>query len=263
MPSGSGVVLYYHAIPAETRSRFAAQMDMLLRYAQPVPAGYDGALAPGRRYAAVTFDDGFVSVLENALPELEARNIPATLFVPTASLGHRPAWVKTGSPAARETILSPEQLKVLRGNGTMAIGAHTVNHINLLKLDAAKARAELAGCKTTLESLLGAEVPLFSFPHGAHNDRLLEEARRLGYRRVFTISPTLAFTTPSEFVTGRTLADPTDWPIEFVLKAVGAYRWMAGVSNLKACLFRRKGAADRLSATASSIAGADAQSSKC
>jgi peptidoglycan/xylan/chitin deacetylase (PgdA/CDA1 family) len=231
---GSCVVLYYHGILERDKTRFAAQMDLLLRHAKPIPADNHQPLAAAGRYAAVTFDDGFVSVIQNALPALESRGIPATLFVPTGSLGRNPIWIRDPHvPASREIVLSPEQLKALAGNRVMAIGSHSVNHVNLLKLDPAKARAELADCKATLETILGTDIPLFSFPHGAHNERLIKEAKAIGYRRVFTISPTRAFTTADEFVTGRTLADPSDWDLEFVLKTLGAYRWMSAASALK------------------------------
>lgn len=234
----SCVVLYYHAIPTDQRHRFAAQMDLLLRLAKPVAADNQEPLAAGGHFAAVTFDDGFVSVVANALPELESRRIPSTIFVPTGSLGRSPIWIKDpNSAATRERVLSPEELKRLAESKTMVIGSHSVNHVNLVKVDPARARAELADCKATLEQILGAEVPLFSFPHGAHNPRLIEEAREIGYRRVFTISPVRAFTSVNEFVTGRVLVDPSDWDLEFTLKTLGAYRWLPAISGLKSRLF--------------------------
>ena len=38
-------------------------------------------LPAGRRYVIVTADDGWISFVENALPELRSRNIPVTIFV--------------------------------------------------------------------------------------------------------------------------------------------------------------------------------------
>src|SRR5687767_7644224 len=67
------VVLYYHAVNANERARFAVQMDMLKRCAVPVSANGKEVRTPGERYVAVTFDDGFVSVLDHAMPELESR----------------------------------------------------------------------------------------------------------------------------------------------------------------------------------------------
>ena len=190
---------------------------------------------PARQYAAVTFDDGFTSVVQNALPELQDRSIPATIFVPTGSLGRSPLWITDpNSPNRKETVLLAEELKGLRRTNLLTIGSHSVNHPNFLKSEPAQARAELVESKSTLERILGSEVTLFSFPHGAHNELMVRQAREAGYRRVFIIEPRAAFRLADEFVIGRTLADPTDRVPEFRLKLLGAYRWLAPVSAWKA-----------------------------
>ena len=112
-PAAVRVVLYYHAVPAEQRRAFGRQMDELLRHGTAVRADFEAPLEAGCRYAAVTFDDGFVSVVENALPELRSRRIPCTIFVPTGSLGTRPSWIPSGHSDACETVVSVEQLRAL------------------------------------------------------------------------------------------------------------------------------------------------------
>ncbi len=101
----TGVVLYYHGIEPSQRARFAGQMDEVIRLTRPVPAGIASLPEGATHCCAVTFDDGFVSVLENALPELEARHIPSTIFVPTGNLGEPPAWIKRPSPRARCEVI--------------------------------------------------------------------------------------------------------------------------------------------------------------
>lgn len=233
-PRARCVVLYYHAIPAKQRSRFLAQMEMLCRHATPVRADHQAPLQPGRCYAAVTFDDAFVSVIDNALPELEKRNIPATIFVPTGSLGQPPRWIKNCSAVAKnETVLSPEALKQLSGHPLLEFGSHTISHPHLPTLEPTQAQAELSDSKATLENILSKPVTLFSFPHGEYNPSILRQAGESGYTRVFTIAPCLAFQQPKEFVTGRVLSDPSDWPLEFWLKLVGAYRWLGLLGRTK------------------------------
>ena len=226
-PRPTCVVIYYHAIAPGQRARFARQMDDLLRLAKPVPAGLYGLPDSPAHYCAVTFDDGFVSVLENALPELELRNIPATFFVPTGCLGCPPAWVKADSPARHERVLSTQELAGLKDHRLLRIGSHSISHPNFLKLDPAQARRELEHSKAQLEAILGCKVGLFSFPHGECDAQAIALARAAGYDRVFTISPSNAFTGPNTFVIGRVLVDPADWPLEFRLKLLGAYRWLA------------------------------------
>ncbi|HEV2392317.1 MAG TPA: polysaccharide deacetylase family protein [Verrucomicrobiae bacterium] len=226
-PRPTCVVIYYHAIDAAQRSRFARQMDELLRLAKPIPA--DLAALPGddAHCCAVTFDDGFVSVLENALPELEARNIPATFFVPTGCMGQAPGWVKPNSPARRQRVLSADRLATLKHHRLLAIGSHSVSHPDFLKLDPAQARCELEQSKAELETILGRKVGLFSFPHGKCDPARIELARAAGYECVFTINPSNVFCSAADFVQGRVAVDPADWPLEFRLKLLGAYRWLA------------------------------------
>jgi peptidoglycan/xylan/chitin deacetylase (PgdA/CDA1 family) len=226
-PRPSCVVIYYHAVDPGQRARFARQMDDLLRLAKPIPAGLSGLPDSPAHCCAVTFDDGFVSVLENALPELELRNIPVTFFVPTGSLGGSPAWVKAASPARHQRVLSAEQLARLKDHRLLAIGSHSISHPSFLELDPAQARRELEQSKTQLEAILGHNVGLFSFPHGACDSQTIALARAAGYQRVFTINPCNAFTGSDNFVIGRVLVDPADWPLEFRLKILGAYRWLA------------------------------------
>jgi peptidoglycan/xylan/chitin deacetylase (PgdA/CDA1 family) len=234
-PRPSCVVIYYHAISAAQRARFAHQMDLLVRLAKPVPAELLALPSSGARYCAVTFDDGFLSVLENALPELARRNIPATFFVPTGCLGGPPAWVQAASPARQERVLSAEQLAGLKDHRLLAIGSHSISHPNFLKLDAAQARRELEQSKAQLEDILSRKVALFSFPHGECDARTIALARAAGYDRVFTINPCNALTGPDNFVQGRVLVDPADWPLEFRLKVQGAYRWLAKSLPSSAC----------------------------
>lgn len=222
-----GVVLYYHAVKPEQRAAFARQMDLLLRFAQPwrLDQEFDGK--PGS-FVAVTFDDGFASVVENALPELKNHTIPFTVFMPTGSWGARPCWIKKPAhPSPDERVMSRDELRSLAAEPLATIGSHSVTHPNFLKLDREAAARELTESKQELESVLGRPVHLFSFPHGACDAHLVQQALDLGYRRVFTIKPRPANPDDPGPVVGRVAVKPDDWPIEFRLKIQGAYRWMA------------------------------------
>jgi peptidoglycan/xylan/chitin deacetylase (PgdA/CDA1 family) len=231
-PAPTCVVLYYHGVDATQRERFARQMDEVLRLTNPIPADLQQPLNGERHYCAVTFDDGFVSVIENALPELEQRRIPATVFVPTGSLGKKPAWVKDpSSRAGREVVMTAAQVAALKKQPLVTVGSHSVSHPNYLNLDESQAAREFGESKAELESLLGRKVTLFSFPFGKCSERLVELARAVGYKRVFTIEPESGAAHTDRFVTGRVAVDPDNWSIEFYLKIVGAYRWAAKSRN--------------------------------
>ncbi len=208
-------------------------MDMLLRDAKPVHAGWKEPLDQGVHHAAVTFDDGYRNVVENALPELQARGIPATLFIITDALGLYPRWLTNPrDPARKERVISPEELKQMSSE-LFAVGSHTMTHRALTNLTRDDARRELAESRAKLETMLNKPVTLFSFPYGAMNDELVELCRESGYERVFTILPGLALSDPDEFVTPRVSVEPTDSPLEFRLKLMGAYGWLPLAFKLK------------------------------
>lgn len=230
---GYCVVLYYHAVPNKHRSEFSRQMDMLLRCAKPVASNYTETCSPGERCVAVTFDDGLESVIENALPELERRSIPSTIFVVPESLGKFPIWMAGPSPSNNPgRVMSLGQLRNLRGS-LVTVGSHSLTHPNLSKIAIAEAREQIFRSRALLTEMLGKEVLLFSFPYGAFNQELVSCCREAGYERVFTSLPILALTKPDEFVLGRVGVEPTDWPIEFRLKLAGAYRWLPAAIEMK------------------------------
>jgi len=201
-------------------------MDVLVKHASAVPAGSLEAMPREGRSVAVTFDDGFRSVLENAVPELTKRSIPFTMFVPSGCLGERPSWVRDATHQSwEERVLSAPELRSLATMPLATLGSHSVSHPDLTKLDPAQAEQELAGSRANLEAAAGVTIDLFSFPHGAHSAALVDQARRAGYRAVFTIEPTTVAGDQDLFIVGRVAVDPQDWPLEFRLKMAGAYRW--------------------------------------
>ena len=229
---GTCVILYYHAVPEGQRERFAKQMDAIIKWAVPISVANLDKPKGNRHYVAVTFDDGFQSVIKNALPELVLRGIPITIFVPTDRLGQRPAWANDPDDTlSNEAVMSVDQLKSLDAN-LVSIGSHGCTHSNLLLLDEDEARREIFQSKLFLEELLKRRVNTLAFPYGAFDQKHVNLARQAGYHRVFSILPTLA---ASEYVTGRVSADPWDWSMEFKLKMRGSYRWLP-----KAFSFKRK-----------------------
>lgn len=226
------VVIYYHAVRSQLRHQFAWQMRELIKLTTPIDLEANWPLLAGGRYSAVTFDDGFVSVVENALPELESLRIPCIIFVPTGSLGSRPAWIESSHEDGNESIATPELIHSLAARPLVRIGSHSVSHPNFRVLEDSRAIEELISSKNALEEITGLRVDSFSFPHGAHTQRSLILARQCGYARVFTIEPSqlCGF---GNFAIGRVRVEPYDWQIEFRLKVLGAYRWLVHASILK------------------------------
>lgn len=95
-------------------------------------------------------------------------------------------------PLPSDLMLTTGQLKALRNAG-MQIGAHTVSHPILTRLDPKAAQEELANSKQHLEDILKEPVDLFAYPNGVpdqdysavHANMALE----LGFTAAFTTSP--------------------------------------------------------------------------
>jgi peptidoglycan/xylan/chitin deacetylase (PgdA/CDA1 family) len=67
---------------------FAKHLDYLKRYYQVVPVAALHAGAPPDRAVAITFDDGYRSVYENAFPPLRTRGLPAAVYLITDVVGN-------------------------------------------------------------------------------------------------------------------------------------------------------------------------------
>lgn len=219
------VVLAYHSVSKENRAAFARQMEKLSQYSKSWDGS--GAQPNGARRASVTFDDGFQNVVENAIPELTRRGLPATIFVVTGAMGTTPSWAdySGGSdPELNEPILTADQLRQLPSD-LIQVGSHSLTHPMLPLLSEEQARTELAGSRKTLEAITGREVKLFSFPYGSASAELVRLCREEGYEQVFITYPRAVFSDFNGTVVARVKVDPDDWPLEFHLKLHGAYRW--------------------------------------
>lgn len=235
-PAPKLVVLYYHGIPSAHRANFVRQLDSIRRRAHVFPASHRDTVPSGKPNVAITFDDAYVSVAENALPELAARGFHSTIFVPVGALGSYPSWsMEDGSPDACERVMSAEQIAKLPSS-LVTVGSHSRTHPRLPRLSFTDAWAEIDGSRTNLAELTTRDIRLFAFPYGDHNSSIVEMCETAGYHFVFSTAPNPVATTSIEFVRGRVKVDPWDSPLEFFLKYRGAYSWVPYASSLKRML---------------------------
>lgn len=115
-----------------------------------------------------------------SLPEDRARAITNRLA--------REAGVDA-STMCRGLVMTWDELKALAADPLVTIGAHTVSHMALAKLPAAKARAEIAGSIERIATELGKPCRHFSYPYGCEEsagDREFAIARELGVATAVT-----------------------------------------------------------------------------
>lgn len=204
------VVLCYHGIRPEQKMCFERQMAKLV-----------GRFSGVR----ITFDDAFENLVENALPILREFKMPAIIFAVPGNLGQTPQWnISSEHPEYHEKTMSAQQLKMIQSD-LITIGSHTQTHPDLSKLPLDQVRWELVESKKNLEQLLGKTVDDLALPHGAYNQDVLDIAREVGYKRIYTLEPSLA-NHDQEGKIGRFSMSPDVWPIEFYLTCCGAYSWL-------------------------------------
>jgi peptidoglycan/xylan/chitin deacetylase (PgdA/CDA1 family) len=227
------VILYYHGITQTYRHDFARQMQSLRRRALVFPANFQGSLPSGKPNVAITFDDAYVSVADNALPELAARGFHSTIFVPVGSLGNHPDWAREDNAlSSDEVVMSAERIGAL-SSPLVTLGSHSITHPRLSRMNLNDARREIEGSRDKLQHLTRGHIRLFAFPYGDHDASTVDLCRTAGYDYVFSIVPQPVKTEESNFVRGRVQVEPFDWPLEFFLKYNGAYAWASYVSSIK------------------------------
>jgi peptidoglycan/xylan/chitin deacetylase (PgdA/CDA1 family) len=181
-------VLVYHSIApthpgqrAEQRlldvdtAMFRRQMSYLAanRY-NVIPLGTlvdalqgNGSLPP--RSVVITFDDGWLSQYDHALPVLEQMHFTATFFVVTLQVGRGSMY------------MGLDDLKTLQRAG-MTIASHSRTHPNLTKVSDSQLREEVLGSRQDLQKMLGGTADLFAYPYGSWNERVAAAVGAAGYR---------------------------------------------------------------------------------
>ena len=189
------LVLCYHAVSDCWPAGFAVPARHIERQvAALLDRGYVGATfgaavldPPAPRTLAVTFDDAYRSVFDQARPVLESLGVPGTVFVPTGLIGgERPmAWPGTdrwiGSAHERElTPMSWNELGELREDG-WEIGSHTRTHPRLPTLSPEAMREELEGSRSDLTERIGGDCQSIAYPYGDCDQDVVDASRRAGY----------------------------------------------------------------------------------
>lgn len=131
------------------------------------------------RGVALTFDDGYLGLLEHALPVLKRLGFPATFFLVSDRVGGTNAWDARHGDRPR-SLMGWNEAAALRAQG-MEIGSHSRTHPILTNLSEPELESEIRGSKESIEDRLGQPVRLFSYPHGLHDARSRRLVASAGY----------------------------------------------------------------------------------
>jgi len=220
------IVVFYHSVKDHQRGQFDRQMVYLAEQCAVVkPSRIRNATIQNRKtLVAITFDDGFVSVLNNAVPILRKYGFTAAVCVPTGNLGKAPQWnLAENCYDADERVMDQQQLCQLDQEGFELL-SHGVRHVPLAGIPDSELWSELSHSKEQLEQILGHQVVGISYPHGSWDERVIARAALAGYKCGFTIEPFPADASRDDLTIGRTSVSPMESLFAFGLKAKGAYQ---------------------------------------
>lgn len=140
---------------------------------------------------AITFDDGYLDNLTNALPVLREFNAKATLYLVVDR--HDRDWSvakkahHNSGELAREPKLDDTQVQELLDSGLIELGSHTLTHPNLPASTPDQRWEEIHQSKIFLENRFGVSVTSFAYPFGLYQPLDAELARKAGYTNAVTV----------------------------------------------------------------------------
>ncbi len=129
-----------------------------------------------KKTVALTFDDGFEGVYNNAFPILKEYGYPATLFAVTDYVGRNMEWERVDGIHAY-ALCSWEKLRAM-DQGGIDIQSHTKTHPFLSELDEEGIASEIEGSKIAIEENLDKKVEFLAYPYGDFNARVIDYLRK-------------------------------------------------------------------------------------
>ncbi|NOY99972.1 MAG: polysaccharide deacetylase family protein [Chloroflexi bacterium] len=174
------ILLYHHIAESETGSRyyvspenFEAQMRALRDWGYTsiplsllVAAITEGADLPPRP-VIITFDDGDVSVYDNAFPIMQRYGFTGVLYIVSNRL-------------EADGFMNVEQIKEMTAAG-WEVGSHSMSHADLTKRDNDGLYAEVVQSRKDLEAALGVPVASFAYPFGKLSDAAVDYVHFIKY----------------------------------------------------------------------------------
>lgn len=125
------------------------------------------------RTVALTIDDAFRSVYDQAWPRLRSRNLPFTLFVATDP-------VDEGAPG----YMSWDQIRELSEWG-VTIGGQSASHLHMPTATEEQIVSDLARSMRRFKEELGFVPTLFAYPYGEFSNAIKAAVEQAGYEAAF------------------------------------------------------------------------------
>ncbi|MEC8641813.1 MAG: polysaccharide deacetylase family protein [Pseudomonadota bacterium] len=125
------------------------------------------------RTVAITIDDAYLSVFEEAFPRLKERGFHATLFVATRPVDRN-----------LRNYMDWDQLREWQAAG-FGIGSQTQTHPHMHRLSTEANREELQVSSERFLAELGIRPTLFAYPYGEYNLEVIDLVKTAGFTAAF------------------------------------------------------------------------------
>jgi peptidoglycan/xylan/chitin deacetylase (PgdA/CDA1 family) len=136
------------------------------------------------KVVGITFDDGYLNNLTNALPALQKHGFSSTCYVVDGLLGQTNVW-DSQIGIDQTPLMTAEELLQWQAGG-QEVGAHTKDHVDLSVISELAAWKQIANSKPALQTLLGKPVNHFCYPYGKFDKRHEVMAKQANYETATT-----------------------------------------------------------------------------
>jgi peptidoglycan/xylan/chitin deacetylase (PgdA/CDA1 family) len=181
------ILLYHHVDYDNTSERynvhpdvFAEQMAALdewgytaITITDLIKAITEGGFLPPRP-VVITFDDGHLSVYENAFPVMREHGFPGVTYIVAT-------WLKA------DGFTGVDELTKMMAAG-WEVGSHSMTHADISK-DTSLINYEVLQSKKTLEEALSTPINTFAYPFGAYKPLIGDRVIRYGYLAGIGVGP--------------------------------------------------------------------------
>lgn len=162
-----------------------------------------------------TFDDGYKNFLKYGIDKILKNNLNAIIFV-------CPKLIKENNP----NYLNKKDLCELAKYPNIEVGSHSYDHINLTKLNENEIINQLDKSKKWIEDTISTEVEKISYPFGGYNKMIIDNVKKLHYKKAFTTRFDFYHNDYNNFQIPRIDIWRNDDESIFSLKLKGKWNWM-------------------------------------
>lgn len=183
----SAVIFTYHRVNEDLYPDNSIRTEQFAEHIQELIDGHynivplqtiTDALNAGKRLpdrtVAITFNGAYKSAYEHAMPILLKRNIPFTVFLPTAQID-----------AKMPVYMSWDDVKKLRRNNGVSFGLHPASYTRLSGLDDAEIRRQINNTVVRYRAVFKRDPQFFAYPFGEYTKEYRDIVASSGFTAAF------------------------------------------------------------------------------